>query len=763
MYNDFLRLSWPCCPDIRIFYSFWEEKMASLDVWDLPIWYLPILQLINHGRYARDINIAAIRRIRASRNLQLVMAGKPGFRAGQTKEEAREKKKEATIAQSRLESDFLKAKMMEAFFESGPQIVLQLSIILKQGHVHSHQIATIVFSFLKMTMTATQLHLTMPTVNTLLRSYYLKDIIVLLFPSLFIIASRLGCWSLTVAYLETFTLLVILVSAGLQFSILRKQIDFKSDMDIIGVFVNVLLPCIVKDEYSRFYQKSNAISSLTLLMGTCLVFIIPQGIEMSPPISTCFEVTDWEPAFNQTRCFFDSNSTRISQECISYWVHIDGFEDIENYRTVCRSGMVNPLYVLFGISAMALIISSFLAHYFLQKYIDPLKRLCYVGTWNKFYSTKKEDVLSFCEDEMQSGASKKDLILSAIDDNIDSLLRVLMTQENVNELLEDRDMCNTVLEKMFSSGSVKLCRRIIKKLKRAAVKREQNELLAQQKIIKIIEDDNRNFKRTLSNFACSNENHFTFQLLFETYQDLLSKCPDEDEVAKCLHLFTRKDSEGFSFWDFAASESVLIYSLEKYGLLVKEQLKKNSHVNLSQGDLDSVKGSLDFLQMTGWRSRTALNNFQLTGVVLIKPILREHFSLSKRHLAMTLKGHNTIRIEREAIKSTLEFLEKSDSLGQTVAHVTVYNWRHDLTQIVLREHALLCMKMYRLFHGNEEEVTAKQMKRTREFLERKDHNGESVHRQNLAVIKSPVVTRRKTLSERIPTSNDINPAAPVNS
>ena len=62
-----------------------------------------------------------------------------------------------------LEGQFLDHKLHESFLEGGPQSILQMTIVFKQGFNGGLQIFTILTSLLGFTLTSTEMYLTSPT------------------------------------------------------------------------------------------------------------------------------------------------------------------------------------------------------------------------------------------------------------------------------------------------------------------------------------------------------------------------------------------------------------------------------------------------------------------------------------------------------------------------------------------------------------------------------------------------------------------------
>ena len=66
-----------------------------------------------------------------------------------------------------LNLQVLKMKLFEAFLESGPQSIVQLMIIMKNGVSDNFQLFTLFTSFLSFSKTATKLYLEYPTAQVI--------------------------------------------------------------------------------------------------------------------------------------------------------------------------------------------------------------------------------------------------------------------------------------------------------------------------------------------------------------------------------------------------------------------------------------------------------------------------------------------------------------------------------------------------------------------------------------------------------------------
>ncbi len=320
--------------------------------WDLPIWYLPFLQLVNHARYSRLLSSA----------LDEVRKKKAFFEASlnssdqdiriRVSDEASKHLEYAKQELSELEANILKSKLMESVFESGPQYVLQLSILLKTGQLETHQTVTMLVSLVSFWLSTTSFYLAMPTKSTPLREKYWKDFVILFLPSMFVVVSRLATWSFILAYLEAGTIAVIVVAVCVQLMTLMKKHGLTKDNDftVIGAFVTVLTPCVAQDEYSRFYIDSTVYSSVVIMSGMAMTLVANPSIDSDPPIFTCFDVndaTEWTPNPDQIRCFFNRTMNLIENNCNSVWI-LHGEPDVasHDFRTICHPGVLKEKYLL---------------------------------------------------------------------------------------------------------------------------------------------------------------------------------------------------------------------------------------------------------------------------------------------------------------------------------------------------------------------------------------------------------------------------------
>ncbi len=341
--------------------------------------------------------------------------------------------KDATKKLSLSEAKFLSTKLMEAAFESGPQFILQLAIILKVGNVEGHQVSTMLVGLITFWISTTKFCLQMPTKKTPLREPNFTDFAVTFIPSMIIILSRFAAWSFLLAYLGYSILMPIAVAFAYMIAVHWKTLDFTKESDIVEVCASILVPCITKDEYSEFYQSGSAVTATVLMSAISCVMLMSPTVESGPPILTCFEPENWSPTTNDIRCQYNSKENRITQLCINRLLNFGLGFGFDEYRTIChdsqpdgiKQGMV---YRACGILLGVLSLSQLLSTYCIQPLLDPLVRLKLLGTWNEFYETGASNVQDTIQSQKDaiSCDAWKGLLASALDDNIDSLVLFLL-------------------------------------------------------------------------------------------------------------------------------------------------------------------------------------------------------------------------------------------------------------------------------------------------------------------------------------------------
>ena len=417
-----------------------STKSVKEDMWDWPIWHLPLLQLVNHFRLTK--NILRATKIRNERANDLMALSDMKFINEQLvsflKKKVGDKTlKHATNLLSRSEAEFLSTKLMEAAFESGPQFIIQLAIILKVGNVEAHQAATMLISLASFWFSSTKFCLQMPTKKTSLRSTSISDFAVVFIPTMVVILSRFTVWSFLTAYLGFQILIPVLLAFLYMIAIHRKTIDLTSKRDLVEIFANILVPCLSKDEYSGFYHLGSATTTTVLMASTMYIMFSTHAINASPPILTCFEPSDWTPMADDIRCYYSPTENRITKTCMPRLLNFGLGFGFDTYRSIChdqeqkRGVKQTMLYTAAGSLIAGLFLSQLLTTYCIQPFLDPLVRLKVAASWNSFYQTSADDVRFVIRADSQLSCTDWKIVLfSAIDDNIDSLAKYLVDMHN---------------------------------------------------------------------------------------------------------------------------------------------------------------------------------------------------------------------------------------------------------------------------------------------------------------------------------------------
>ncbi len=413
--------------------------------WNNPIWHLPFFQLANYARFTEDLIQIAAERQNCLDDLTclewLRFLGEDlvdplrkhcGERALQL----------VTTRQSKVEGNYLRVRMIEAIFESGPQFIMQLAIIIKTGNVEYHQLVSIGISLLSFWYSTTQFMLEMPTVKTHIRTSTFMDYINVFVPSFFITLVRLSAWSFLLAYLDILVVLPIVVTIALPAFLARKDLTFTDESDFIDLVAAALMPCTVKNEYSSLYLKTNLWTTLPMMASLFLTLAISSGIDGQPPILKCFDnatipafADNWLEDSNGLRCWYNQDGQLMTDICTDVWITLGANSNLvggvvkflKDYRTICNSNTEHIVYGCLVLLAVGLLLSLGFAYCWLQPYLDPFSRIKYFfkPSWNQFYQTKLESVQKLLASP-SSSSQYEQLLLTAVADNIDSLVRYIL-------------------------------------------------------------------------------------------------------------------------------------------------------------------------------------------------------------------------------------------------------------------------------------------------------------------------------------------------
>ena len=148
------------------------------------------------------------------------------------------------------------------------------------------------------------------------------------------------------------------------------------------------------------------------------------------PIFVCLRNTNhnWTPNATDVRCFYDQTSHQLTPPCTDLLVNFGSSEEFENYRTLCHPEE-NPqerLQHVIGILTSSIFVGSLMSLFVIQPYLDPITRLKVGNSWNGFYKTKSIHALKLLRGKDISSRFLGRVFLSAIQDNIDSLVYKIM-------------------------------------------------------------------------------------------------------------------------------------------------------------------------------------------------------------------------------------------------------------------------------------------------------------------------------------------------
>ena len=222
-----------------------------------------------------------------------------------------EAKKEFNIIMSDLQTQ----KLYEGFAESAPQACLQIAIILNQGKTSEIQLAGIAISLLSLSLSATDIYLTMPTKGKEYKEATWKPKFLIVLPCMMaLVIPRLIAISFITSYVKqwvfAFVFLMVAMNCLINYVFLKRD----PPKAILGCLTNVFAPAIVIEDGSRFYLKSALVSNLlhvlSLITLTSLVtsggldstsLLIPCN-KSQPAIFNCFGSQNLGDNFTMTRC-----------------------------------------------------------------------------------------------------------------------------------------------------------------------------------------------------------------------------------------------------------------------------------------------------------------------------------------------------------------------------------------------------------------------------------------------------------------------------
>ena len=174
-------------------------------------------------------------------------------------------------------SKFQKHRLFEAFGESAPQASLQVNILLRTGIFATEngiRIISTIISMLSLSTAATDMYLTMPTRGKDYKESTWKVQWLLVFPKMaLIVLSRIITLGLLMTYAKYF--LFVFISLHICFGLIVNAKYFKRDPKsvLLGTITNIFAPCIVVDEGSQFYSRSNNASIFMYIIGLFLLVL----------------------------------------------------------------------------------------------------------------------------------------------------------------------------------------------------------------------------------------------------------------------------------------------------------------------------------------------------------------------------------------------------------------------------------------------------------------------------------------------------------
>ncbi len=450
-----------------------ENKIPNgwIPAWTNPIWQLPFFQLANYARFAHDIaQIVAERQnciddLTCLERLRFLGEGL----VDPLKKYCGEKNLHfVTARQSRVEGNYLRARMIEAIFESGPQFIVQLSIVLKTGAIEYHQLASMAISLASFWWTTCQILMAMPSSKTAIRTASIRDYAVLFLPTMFVTMVRLTAWSFLLAFLDLYILLPFVATVLIPAYILKKDIQFSNESDLIDLVVTAFVPCIVKDEYSMLYMKTTITTTIPIMVSLLLTLVIHPGIHDQPPVMKCFDNNDQGDFHNcNSRCWYNREQESLTHVCTAspflFGANSYTFggvpKQVKDFRTICQPGD-NVIYLIYlgCLVALegALVVSMTMACYWIDPYLDPFSRFKKSGqrSWNGFFRTQREDLVELMSPTKSiTKQESRQLFLSAVQDNIESLVKHMLDHHQIDM---DNDLTKQASDIAKANGNQEL-------------------------------------------------------------------------------------------------------------------------------------------------------------------------------------------------------------------------------------------------------------------------------------------------------------------
>ena len=292
---------------------------------------------------------------------------------------------------SKLQSNFLRAKIYEAFLESSPQFCLQLYIIVSAGYLAGwQQLLTIITSFASVVMVSMTIYLKMPLASGEFPYQHWKDLIFIFPTMLTIVIPRLVGLVIVASMFKHWFFAIVLVGLC-NFLVYWKSVKKSPEDSLLGLYVSWVSSCVIKTKLNNFLVTSAMLPTISLLIITnvawlCVSFQIQpmSGLfEDNHPIYLCLPQSKY-PQYNDVfknltsivRCQI---SPTFDTNCSDTLFHQDSDSKNEAiYGTFCpkfinQSGFLPEMTTIMAVLVVGLVLG-ILATIFLTWYILPVNR-----------------------------------------------------------------------------------------------------------------------------------------------------------------------------------------------------------------------------------------------------------------------------------------------------------------------------------------------------------------------------------------------------
>jgi hypothetical protein len=377
------------------------ENHNTLSLKDVPTWlmqtigrlpqclrHLPIIQTINHIMVFLQLNKASLKYEHTKKKQKLTTNYIEALKKTAGYNTLEQEVNSCKQVVSTIQCKFQETKLLEAFGESAPQFALQVAIMIKLGHISPFQFFTVSTSIFSCTLAASNVFLKMPSKLNDIPHQNWRNLVLVLPAMLSNSLPRLLSISLIVAYMGPWSLIALALAFGLNclvelflFGVYHQSKNVKS---IKGIFIAMLVPCIVMDQYSKFFFKTSIINAFIYVILVGLLFalvnfgFVAPAIDSLPPLTHCFHPVEWIPMANQTRCLYNGT---ILQDCLDSMITMS--EELKSgYVPICQPGeevwhQLDPVCLFL----VGLFIISVGSSYFLHWYLDPINRLRATSWW----------------------------------------------------------------------------------------------------------------------------------------------------------------------------------------------------------------------------------------------------------------------------------------------------------------------------------------------------------------------------------------------